>query len=134
MSVLQLNSHSFDHFITQQPISVLYFGAHWCGPCRRFSEDYANISDAYACVQDIAFAYVDVDDEPEWIKKFSIRMVPAVVIIKDNVIIYADTGVLPHAVFLDLIRQAQDCDVKPVLEHEPIIPTRSLPLLEAGIM
>lgn len=61
--------------------TILYFRADWCGPCRQAAKVFEALKADYPNVE---FRKVDVDEEPEVAKRYSIRAIPTMVHIRDN--------------------------------------------------
>lgn len=75
---------SADGVLSLEWVSVVKFGAEWCGPCRMLDgmlETYANEqSDVNVCI-------VDVDKSPDLAWAFWIRSVPMSFFFKDGKIV-----------------------------------------------
>ena len=60
---------------------VLKFGATWCGPCRKLSEDLykrpLNLSN-------VTFESIDIDDNDEMTEFYRIMSVPVTIIVDSN--------------------------------------------------
>ena len=63
-------------------ISLVKFGATWCGPCKGVA---SILQKAQPEFQDIKFEEVDVDDNPDLTKIYKIKSVPTVIVFKDGV-------------------------------------------------
>jgi len=64
-----------------QGIIALKFGATWCGPCKTMAPIFDKVSGEFPTVD---CRSVDVDEEPGMAKKFSVRSVPTVILLKDG--------------------------------------------------
>ncbi len=62
-------------------ISVVKFGAEWCGPCKTINTVLQKMQDEF---QDYNFVYVDVDDDPDLAKEYKISALPTVILFKDG--------------------------------------------------
>ena len=60
---------------------VLKFGATWCGPCKALEPNIKKLEAEYS---NILFIGVNVDDRPELAKKYRIRSLPTVILLKDG--------------------------------------------------
>jgi len=76
--------------LDNKKISLLKFGANWCGPCRALEPTLELIE---SDMPEINIYNVDIDLNKELTVQFGIRSVPAVFIIKDNEIIDSFIGV-----------------------------------------
>ncbi|MDE5553502.1 MAG: thioredoxin [Malacoplasma sp.] len=77
------NDKNLDLLIGQTKLTLVKFGATWCGPCKMIAPILEELADQYA---DINFVDVDIDDtEAEKITaKFNIQSVPTVILFKDG--------------------------------------------------
>ena len=108
MSVMELTSATFENFLTQQGITFIDFWAPWCGPCKAFAKTFENVASNYS---DICFASVNTEEEFELAEIFEIRSVPHLIVIKNGVIIYSDSGILSKKSLEELIEQAIEADM-----------------------
>jgi len=57
-------------------MSIMYFSAAWCGPCKMFKPIVQAVSQELGTYVN----YVDVDQNPDLVKKHNISTVPTIVI------------------------------------------------------
>lgn len=62
-------------------LSVVKFGATWCPPCKLMKPTIEKLSSEFP---EFTFFDVDMDENPELIKKFDIKSVPTLLIMKDS--------------------------------------------------
>jgi len=105
MAILELDSTVFDQILVENDFVVIEFGANWCSPCQAFQQVMLELQPRYT---DFLFATVDIDKEPGLAEEFDIMSVPAVMIIRQGVIIYAESGAVSVTVFRDLLEQARN--------------------------
>lgn len=65
------------------------FWAEWCGPCRAFAPTYEASSERH---EDIVFAKVDTEAQPELASTFGIRSIPTLMVFRDQIVLYAPAG------------------------------------------
>lgn len=70
-----------DTFINSSKVSIVDFGASWCGPCRALKPLFEELSEKHA---NLSFVYVDIDDHQELAADFEIQGVPTVMLYKDG--------------------------------------------------
>ncbi len=111
MSVIELSRENFDAMVTGQPMVLVDFWAHWCGPCRVFDPVYRRVSEKHP---NITFAKVNVEQEPELAEDFNVRSIPMLMIFREGIAIYAESGALTEPALEDIIQQAQMIDLSEV--------------------
>lgn len=109
MALIELTQENFDSTIEANPLVIIDFWASWCGPCKSFAPIFEQAAKEYP---DIVFAKVDTENQPQLSQDFNVRSIPMVMIIKEQVIIYAESGAVPAKAFKELIEQAIKVDVK----------------------
>ena len=63
----------FGTVTSSESLSVVYFTAAWCGPCKMISPIYDAVSDEYPSV---SFLKVDVDDQPDVAAMAQVQAMP----------------------------------------------------------
>lgn len=62
-------------------LCALKFGATWCGPCKALEPKIKKMEEEFPSVD---FKSVNVDDDPALAKKYQIRSVPTVILLRDG--------------------------------------------------
>ena len=108
MSVHELKSGEFESYLASEGISFIDFWASWCGPCKAFAKVFEKVSKEN---KNINFLSVNIEKETELTETFEIRSVPHLIVIKNGIVIYSDSGALSASSLKELIEQAKNADV-----------------------
>jgi len=111
MATVDLTKNNFEEVVTKNDLVVLDFWASWCGPCRGFAPVFDAASEKH---QDIVFGKVDADNEQELAGTFGIRSIPFVVVMREQVVVFAQAGALPAEGLESIITQARALDMAQV--------------------
>ena len=111
MPAIDLTKDSFESTILGNNIVIVDFWAPWCGPCRGFAPIYEAASDKYP---DIVFAKVNTEVEQELAASFQIRSIPTLMVFRENIILYSESGSLPANALDALIEQVTGLDMAQV--------------------
>jgi thioredoxin 1 len=119
MATVELTAENFESVIGGAGLALVDFWAAWCGPCRMFGPIFEQASEENP---DAVFAKVDTEAQQALAGSFGITSIPTLMIIRDNVVLYAQPGALPAAALNELITKARELDMDEVrasiAEHE----------------
>ena len=110
MALMQVTEQNFEDTI-KTGIVLLDFWADWCGPCRMFAPIFEAAADRHP---DVVFGKVDTETESGLAGSLNIRAIPTLMVLRDGVLLAAESGVLPDEVLDDLIRQVRALDMDEV--------------------
>ena len=111
MATVELTAENFNSTVTEGGLILVDFWAAWCGPCRMFGPVFEKASERHP---DAVFGKVDTEAEPEVAATFNITSIPTLMIIRDNIVLYAQPGALPEASLEELITKASALDMDEV--------------------
>ena len=89
------------------------FGAPWCGPCQSFTKIFEQLASEFL---DVCFAQVNVEQFPHLAETFHIHSIPHLIVFKQGIAIYSESGNMPASILKELLVQARNADVSALLE------------------
>ena len=89
--------------IEKNTLTIIDFGANWCGPCRTIEPIIEQLSEKYA--DKIIIGKVNVDDAPILTAQFAIRNIPAILFFKNGELVDKSIGIVRIQVLEDKIEK-----------------------------
>lgn len=115
MATENVTAAEFNELISTNDIVIVDFWAPWCGPCRSFAPTYEKVSDKHT---DMVFAKVNTEEEEELASHFQIRSIPTLMIFREQVMLFAQLGMLSEGQLEEVIGKVREVDMAKV--HEEI--------------
>ncbi len=82
---------------------VVDFWAEWCGPCRMLAPVMEELSDEFE--GRVRFVKIDVDDNPDLAREYSIMSIPCVMVFKGGALAAKNVGFAPKAKMKEFIEK-----------------------------
>ncbi len=80
---------------------VVDFWATWCGPCRMLAPVMEKLSEEFEGQAE--FVKIDVDDNPDLAREYSIMSIPCVMVFKGGQLAGKQVGFVPQAAMKEFI-------------------------------
>lgn len=113
MSTIAITKDNFAAEISKPGIVVLDFWAAWCGPCRMFAPVFEAASERHP---DITWGKVNTEAEPELAGALDIQAIPTLMVFRDNVLLFAQPGLVPAKALDEIIAKVRALDMAEVLK------------------
>lgn len=107
MAIVTVTKENFDSVLKENDLIVVDFWAPWCGPCHSFNAVVENMEKDFP---EVTFAKINIDEQPELADEFDVKSVPAIMVVRAQVVVMAQSGTLPAKELRDLIEQAKQLD------------------------
>ena len=119
MATVEITSDNFKQTIDKGGIVLLDFWAEWCGPCRAFAPVFEKTSEKHT---DVVFGKIDTEAQQELAGAAGIQAIPTLMLFRDGVLLFRESGALPPAALEELVAKAKELDMeqvkKEIAEHE----------------
>ena len=98
MSVIKISKENFESVKASEKPVLVDFYAEWCGPCRMVSPIVDEIAEEHP---EYVIGKVNVDNESELAREFSVVSIPTLVILKNGKLVKRIVGARSKAAILE---------------------------------
>jgi len=109
--VIELSEDNFRTTIDENDIVIVDFWATWCGPCKQFAPVFDAASEKHA---DVVFAKVNTEEQQSLSAEFSIRSIPTLMVLREQITVFMQPGALSSGALEDVLQKVRDLDMEHV--------------------
>ena len=111
MATIELTTENFQTTIMENDMVVIDFWAEWCGPCKMFGPTYEKVSENH---EGVVFAKCNTESQQEIAGQFGIQSIPTLAIMRDEILLFSQSGAIPESALEDLVTKAKELDMAEV--------------------
>lgn len=108
------SQQQFNQHVASHDVVVLLFTAPWCAPCQVFYPVFAEVARQYPA---LSFVSVDIDVATDLAANFQVAQVPALMVVRERVIIDRVTGAMHAHELQHHVEMWQALDMTAITAH-----------------
>lgn len=108
------SQQQFNQQVASNPFVILLFTATWCEPCQVFYPVFTAMAEQHP---DILIASVDIDVAVDLAANFQVKQVPALMVVRDRVVIDMVTGAMQAHELQHHVEMWQSLDMTAIQAH-----------------
>ena len=101
--VKEFDAAAFSAAMSEKKTLVVDFWAEWCGPCRMLAPVMEALSEELEGKAE--FVKIDVDDNPDLAREYSIMSIPCVMVFKGGALAGKNVGFVPQSAMKEFIEK-----------------------------
>ena len=98
---LAITDQNWEELVKNNKYVIMDFWAEWCGPCRAIAPFVEKAAEAYK--DRVCIGKVNIDENVDITRKFSIKNIPTLLFIKDGELVDKHVGALREADLMNKI-------------------------------
>lgn len=106
--ILSITHDQLDTVLQKNNIVFIDFWASWCAPCKQFAHIYERVA---SLNEQIIFGTVNIEEQQSLAETFHIQSIPHLMVFKQGIAIYSESGSIPESTLKELVQQAIAVDV-----------------------
>ncbi len=111
MALMALTEENFEKTIAENEIVIMDFWAQWCAPCKQYGPIFERVAEN---TPGVTFAKVNTDNESSIASEFQIRSIPTTIVMKEEIVVLVQEGVLFQERLAEIVEKAQALDMEMV--------------------
>lgn len=96
---------SFKHIVSSSPLVLVDYFAEWCGPCKQLAPVLSDVKQELG--DELRIVKIDIDKNQTLASNKQVKGVPTLVLYKDGIQVWRQSGVLPKHELIKLIKSYQ---------------------------